>query len=106
MGTAGQRNAYAAFVAAFKAPASCRRRSVRTRGIPPNIVVSAFKQLGPDATAAQIRDYITTLHGFGGVNGSYDFRSGDQHGLGTDSVVVVKWSQAARRGHRRKSNRR
>jgi branched-chain amino acid transport system substrate-binding protein len=60
-----------------------------------NIVVSAFKQVGPDATSTQIRDYIANLHDFGGVNGSYDFRSGDQHGLGTDSVVVVKWSPAA-----------
>jgi branched-chain amino acid transport system substrate-binding protein len=57
--------------------------------------MSAYKQIGADATAAQIRDYIANLHGFGGVNGSYDFRTGDQHGLGPDSVVVVKWSPSA-----------
>jgi branched-chain amino acid transport system substrate-binding protein len=95
MGTAGQRNAYAAFEAAFKGAGIVPTTISAYAWDPTSIVISALKQLGPDATAAQIRDYIVTLHDFGGVNGSYDFRSGDQHGLGTDSVVVVKWSPAA-----------
>ena len=95
MGTAGQRNAYAAFTAAFKAAGVAPTTLSAYAWDPMNIVVSAFKQIGPDATAAQIRDYIANLHDFGGVNGSYDFRPGDQHGLGVDSVVVVKWSPAA-----------
>jgi branched-chain amino acid transport system substrate-binding protein len=95
MGTAGQRNAYAAFQAAFKSAGIVPTTISAYAWDPTSIVISAFKKLGPDATAAQIRDYITTLHDFGGVNGSYDFRLGDQHGLGTDSVVVVKWSQTA-----------
>lgn len=95
MGSAGQRNAYAAFVAAFKAAAVVPTTLSAFAWDPANIVVSAFKKFGPDASSAQIRDYIAKLHDFGGVNGTYDFRSGDQHGLGTDSVVVVKWSPAA-----------
>jgi branched-chain amino acid transport system substrate-binding protein len=95
MGTAGQRNAYATFVAAFKSAGVVPTTTSAYAWDPMNIVVSAFKQVGPDATSTQIRDYIANLHDFGGVNGSYDFRSGDQHGLGTDSVVVVKWSPAA-----------
>jgi hypothetical protein len=27
------------------------------------------------------------------VNGLYDFRSGDQHGLTDSSVVLVRWDQ-------------
>lgn len=57
-----------------------------------SIVVSAYNQLGPDATAEQMHSYLENLHDFVGVNGVYDFRNGDQHGLGPDSVIVVKWS--------------
>ena len=60
----------------------------------PNIVFAALKALGPGATAEQLRDYIANLHGFVGINGTYDFRSGDQHGLGPDAVVIVKWDPA------------
>jgi branched-chain amino acid transport system substrate-binding protein len=95
MGTAAQRNAYATFVGAFKAAGVVPTTTSAYAWDPTNIVISAYKQIGPDATATQIRDYIASLHGFGGVNGSYDFRSGDQHGLGVDSVVLVKWSPAA-----------
>ena len=95
IGSAGQRNANAAFTAAFKAAGVVPTTSSAYAWDPTMIVVSAFKQLGPDATATQIRDYIANLHDFAGVNGVYDFRSGDQHGLGVDSVVAVKWSQAA-----------
>ena len=95
MGSAGQRNAYAAFVAAFKSAGIAPTTLSAYAWDPMSIVLSAFKQAGPDATATQIRDYIANLHDFGGVNGSYDFRPGDQHGLGPDSVVLVKWSPAA-----------
>jgi branched-chain amino acid transport system substrate-binding protein len=95
IGSAGQRNANAAFVAAFKAAGVVPTTTSAYAWDPTSIVISALKQAGPDATSAQIRDYIATLHDFGGVNGTYDFRSGDQHGLGIDSVVVVKWSPAA-----------
>jgi branched-chain amino acid transport system substrate-binding protein len=57
----------------------------------PNIVLSALRSLGPNATPDQLRSYIANLHGFVGINGTYDFRSGDQHGLGPDAVVIVRW---------------
>jgi branched-chain amino acid transport system substrate-binding protein len=95
MGSAGQRNAYAAFNVAFKGAGVIPTTTSAYAWDPTSIVMSAFKQIGPDATSTQIRDYIANLHDFGGVNGSYDFRTGDQHGLGPDSVVVVKWSPSA-----------
>jgi branched-chain amino acid transport system substrate-binding protein len=59
------------------------------------IVVEAFRHLGADATSAQIHDYIENLHGFAGINGSYDFRTGDQHGLDSSSLIMLKWEAAA-----------
>ena len=55
------------------------------------IVVSGLRRLGTNATASQLRAYIEQLHDFPGVNGIYDFRIGDQHGLTASSVVVSRW---------------
>jgi branched-chain amino acid transport system substrate-binding protein len=72
---------------------------------PALIVLSGLRKLGPNATAAQLRDYIAGLHGFAGSSGFYDFRSNDQHGLDSDAVIFVKWDpkkgdfvNASRRG--------
>lgn len=55
------------------------------------VTVSALRALPAGATAAQLRAYLASLHGFGGVNGTYDFRTGDQHGLSAGQVVLVRW---------------
>lgn len=60
------------------------------------IVVSALRDLGLDATAAQIRDYIESLHSFVGINGVYDFLTHDQHGLTDSAVLVVRWNAKTR----------
>jgi branched-chain amino acid transport system substrate-binding protein len=59
------------------------------------IVVTALRTLGPDATSAQIRDYIAHLKGYAGINGLYDFEKYPQRGLSEDNVVVTRWSTAA-----------
>ena len=59
------------------------------------IVIDAYRHLGTSATATQIHDYIEGLRGFGGINGSYDFSSGDQHGLDGNSIIVLKWDAAS-----------
>jgi branched-chain amino acid transport system substrate-binding protein len=61
---------------------------------PAKITVAAFRALGTGATAAQIHDYIENLHDFPGIGGLYDFRSGDQHGLGDDATVILQWDPA------------
>ncbi len=58
---------------------------------PTMIVVDALRHLGTGATAVQIRDYILHLHGYIGADGVYDFSSGDQRGLGQNSVIVARW---------------
>lgn len=55
------------------------------------IVISAFRKLGSNPTAQQLRDYILGIKNYIGINGSYDFSSGDQHGLTARSVVFVRW---------------
>ncbi|HXP93759.1 MAG TPA: ABC transporter substrate-binding protein [Candidatus Binatia bacterium] len=58
------------------------------------IVVAAFKKLGLSATAAQIKDYISNLHGWAGANGVYDFRDGSQRGLTSKNGIMVRWDPA------------
>jgi len=59
---------------------------------PARIVVSALRALPPNPAAAQLRAYLLELHGFAGLSGVYDFRSGDQHGL-TDTATfpLLRW---------------
>lgn len=62
---------------------------------PAAIVLSGFRKLGPQANAEQLRDYILGLRDFAGIDGMYDFSSGDQHGLTDKAVVLVTWDPAA-----------
>ncbi len=57
------------------------------------LMVEALRKFGPDASAAQVRDYIAQSH-FVGVNGSYDFKAHPQRGLDASAVVVVRWDAA------------
>jgi branched-chain amino acid transport system substrate-binding protein len=55
------------------------------------IILAGLRQIGPQATAEQLRDYILGLRRFAGIDGIYDFSSGDQHGLSDANVVMVAW---------------
>ncbi|HXF34105.1 MAG TPA: hypothetical protein VN603_05990, partial [Candidatus Acidoferrales bacterium] len=56
--------------------------------------VAAFRKLGTNATATQIRDFIANLKGWTGINGPYDFRAVPQRGLDVKAAVVVRWDTA------------
>ncbi|HEY6495546.1 MAG TPA: ABC transporter substrate-binding protein [Trebonia sp.] len=61
------------------------------------ILVSALKKLGLSATAAQIHQYIDSLTGFAGINGTYNFTDKsipDNRGLTINSVYVAEWNKA------------
>lgn len=58
---------------------------------PALVLVSALQQLGPDATAQQLRDYLLHLKGWVGGNGHYDYVANPQRGVGGDNVVMVRW---------------
>lgn len=62
-----------------------------------SIYVAAFRKLGTNATADQVHAFIEGLHDFPGLGGFYDFRTGNQHGLGENNVIVVQYDPAHQR---------
>jgi branched-chain amino acid transport system substrate-binding protein len=61
---------------------------------PLTILVDAYRKLGMQATAVQVRDYIVSLHDFAGIMGMYDFRTNDQRGLDIHSTGAMRWDKA------------
>ena len=55
------------------------------------IILSALRKLGTNASALQIRDYIVNLHGYLGVNGVYDFKN-SLSGIGQNSIIIARWA--------------
>jgi hypothetical protein len=55
------------------------------------LVVGALRKLGASAPADQIRSYLSTLHGWFGAAGLYDFRDGSQRGLTATTMLVVRF---------------
>jgi branched-chain amino acid transport system substrate-binding protein len=55
------------------------------------LLVTALRELGPNATATQLRDYFLKLKGWTGTNGPYDFTTDPQRGVGHRNVVMVRW---------------
>jgi branched-chain amino acid transport system substrate-binding protein len=62
---------------------------------PTMLVVGALRQLGTDATAERLHAYIEALHGWGGIDGLYDFRDNSQRGIGPNAMIVYHWSIGA-----------
>jgi len=56
------------------------------------ITAAAVRQYGPALTADQLKAFTLGLRHFPGLNGNYDFSSGDQHGLDSNAVVIVGWN--------------
>lgn len=85
-------NAVKQYNAAFK---SIGVRPDATQAIgwdPAWIVVSAYRKLGPNPTADQLKAYISNLRGFVGATGVYNFPAMPQRGLSvTDSGLMVAW---------------
>jgi branched-chain amino acid transport system substrate-binding protein len=59
---------------------------------PTMIVIDALRKLGPGATAESIHDYLEHLQSWSGVQGTYDFTTGDQAGLGESGVALFRYS--------------
>lgn len=56
------------------------------------LIVSAFRALGTNATAADIKNYIDKQTAFVGIDGIYNFRDIPQRGLDDQAAVVTRWS--------------
>jgi len=61
---------------------------------PAMLIVGALRKLGPNATAAQLRDYIEHIHGLVGIDGIYDFSDGSQRGVGLNAARMYRWDAA------------
>jgi branched-chain amino acid transport system substrate-binding protein len=61
---------------------------------PALLVVAALRALGPNPTAARIRDYINNQSSWAGVSGRYNFKATPQRGLGTGQIFVARWDPA------------
>lgn len=58
------------------------------------IVVSALREVGPDASPASLRDALLRFKDYAGVNGAYDFTKIPQRGLSDENVVISRWVAA------------
>ena len=60
------------------------------------IVIDALRHVGTKATPKQLLDYMEGLHSYAATDGIYDYRSGDQRGVGLNSLVIARWNPARR----------
>ena len=82
------------FVNAIAAP-DVKPDQVHVSGWDPlMLVVDALRKLGPDATAAQLRERIAETKNWVGVLGRYDFTAIPQRGIGAGSVIMIRWDGA------------
>ncbi len=58
------------------------------------LTIEALKKLGPNATAAQIHDYLQGVRGWSGIVGTYDFAKYPQRGVGLDGAIIYHWDVA------------
>lgn len=60
-----------------------------------NIIVDAYRKLGFDATAAQIRDYIDGVRNWDGILGVFDYQASPQRGAQGKWCIMVRWDPNA-----------
>jgi branched-chain amino acid transport system substrate-binding protein len=82
------------FASVFKAAGAVPDVASALAWDPAMVVIDALRKLGPDVTAAQLRDHIAQLKGFAGIDGIYDFTRETQRGLNLDNAVVTLWDPA------------
>lgn len=61
------------------------------------VMVDALRKKGPNATPAQLREYIAGIRGYPGVFGMLDYRAVPQSGVSKDWIMVLRWDETAGR---------
>lgn len=61
---------------------------------PMNIVLEAMRRAGPDADAQKLWSTMQSIKGYTGIEGTYDFTTHDQRGLGESSTALFRYDQA------------
>jgi branched-chain amino acid transport system substrate-binding protein len=62
---------------------------------PMSIMLEVVRRAGTDADAAKIYDTLENLKGWTGIEGTYDFTTKDQRGLGQSAAALFRYDQAA-----------
>jgi len=85
------RNAQTAYFDAMRA-AGIRPDFVHTLAWDPAmLVVDALRHLGTGASAEALHDYVEHVHGWVGIDGTYDYRVNSQRGVSRDALYVYRW---------------
>jgi branched-chain amino acid transport system substrate-binding protein len=99
------RDAQLAYVADLKKDGMRPEAGSVTVWDPALIAVDVLGALKPNADANAVREYLSNLHGWVGTQGVFDFKSYPQHGVGANSVLIMRWDKtkqtfvpASRRG--------
>ena len=92
----GVAKAQAHFAEVFKAAGLTPDVAAALSWDPAVTTIEALRKLGPNATAAQLRDYLAKLSGYAGIDGVYDFTKEAQRGLTVDDAVVTLWNPDAK----------
>lgn len=58
------------------------------------LAVEALKRAGLNASAQDVRNQLSSVTGWAGVNGFYDFKRIPQRGIGSDYLFMLRWNQA------------
>jgi branched-chain amino acid transport system substrate-binding protein len=95
LGDGPVKSAIGAVYAAFAAEGQKPDLGASLTWDPAMIVVGALRALPPGASGQQLRDRILQTAGYAGMNGFYDFRIGNQRGLGIKDCIVVRWDVKA-----------
>ncbi len=61
---------------------------------PMNIVLEAMRRAGPDADAEKLWSTMQSIKGYSGIEGTYDFTTHDQRGLGESATALFRYDQA------------
>jgi branched-chain amino acid transport system substrate-binding protein len=62
---------------------------------PATLIVEAYRRVGPNATAAQLRDALGGVTNWPGMLGRYDFRAIPNRGLGVKALIMLRWDPAS-----------
>jgi branched-chain amino acid transport system substrate-binding protein len=60
---------------------------------PMNIVLEAMRRAGPDADAQKLWTTLESIKGYAGIEGTYDFTTHDQRGLGEIAAALFRYDQ-------------
>jgi branched-chain amino acid transport system substrate-binding protein len=58
------------------------------------IAADVLGALKPDVDASTVRAELANLHGWVGTAGVFDFKRYPQHGVGANSVLIMRWDKA------------